>query len=164
MLVFGRLLGERRLMDMSICTVAKGFEETVEAEMITDVHGVQVQEVVVILEQRAEVEVEVVLLRLFVSAVMGFVMTLEMRMMVCFVLRLMELRRGSVELSEEVIHVEMETTESILIGRRGERLVTLGIVLTTFGSIAKYIVRFSDRPKGFFRFGILVLVRMILQR
>ena len=141
-------------------------KEIAESELIVDTGTVQIRVkeiVVVVVEQRTEVELEMILMSLLMSALMRLLMFLVVSLVMGFMLRLMELRGGRVELSEEVVHVEMETIESILAGRRGERLMTLRVVLATFRRIAEHVVRFSDRSKCFFSFGIFVFIRMIFQ-
>jgi hypothetical protein len=57
-----------------------------------------------------------ILMGLLMRSLMCLVMFLVVSLMMRFVLRLMELRGGRIELSEKVVHVEMEPIESTLAG------------------------------------------------
>ena len=69
--------------------------------------------------------------------------------------------RTRIEVLEEIVHVKLKAGKLVLIGRRCKRLMTLRIILTTFSGITEDIVSFSDCTKGFFSFGLFVLIRMI---
>lgn len=93
-------------------------EEIAESGLFAGAVQIRLKEIVVavVVEQRTEVELEMILMSLLMSALMRLLVFLVVSLVMGFMLRLMELRGGRIELSEKVVHVEMETLESILAG------------------------------------------------
>lgn len=75
---------------------------------------IHLKQIISIIEERTEVEIEMLLMRLLMCLLMGSMMILVMSLMMRFMLRLMKLK-SRIELSKEIVHIEMETRKSILI-------------------------------------------------